>query len=238
MNSTGGNGNELITDCNTPTIYGVQDDSNFNPNYTLTTTNVCFMDYGIDVTGKQTLYFDCFDKLSNSLSEDINGSFMVTVMNGQVKQIDYPSQSSSGLLSLGNLKNEHVNVRVNLKKNITSCRSYGVFGLHHNVLEKALEQRHRPPVLQTVTANFPEALMQRQDRKYCAECHIRRILKIKVNGKAVSYDKVFGDLVSFDLQEGENTITVTSVPNGFYAGLALTIAGIALTVGYFFIERN
>ena len=28
-------------------------------------------------------------------------------------------------------------------------------------------------------------------------------LKIKVNGKAVSYDKVFGDLVSFDLQEGE-----------------------------------
>ena len=55
------------------------------PNYTLTTTSdVAYMDYSIDVTDKQTLYFDCFDKLSNSLSEDINGSFMVTV-NGQVK---------------------------------------------------------------------------------------------------------------------------------------------------------
>ena len=43
------------------------------------------MDYSIDVTDKQTLYFDCFDKLSNSLSEDINGSFMVTV-NGQVNR--------------------------------------------------------------------------------------------------------------------------------------------------------
>ena len=63
-------------------------------------------------------------------------------------------------------------------------------------------------------------------------------LKIKVNGKTVSYDKVFGDFVSFDLQEGENTITVTSVPKGFYAGLALTIAGIALTAGYFFIRKK
>lgn len=40
------------------------------------------------------------------------------------------------------------------------------------------------------------------------------------------------------MQEGENTITVTSVPNGFYAGLTLTIAGIALTVGYFFIRKK
>ena len=135
------------------------------------------MDYSIDVTDKQTLYFDCFDKLSNSLSEDINGSFMVTV-NGQVMQMDYPSQSSNGLLKLGEFENEHVNVRVTLKKDITSCRSYGVFGLHH------------------------------------------------------------GDLVSFDLEEGENTITVTSVPKGFYAGLALTIAGIALTAGYFFIRKK
>ena len=26
--------------------------------------NVAYMDYSIDVTDKQTLYFDCFDKLS------------------------------------------------------------------------------------------------------------------------------------------------------------------------------
>lgn len=233
----GGNGNELITDYEYSTIYGVQDDSNFNPNYTLTTTSdVAYMDYSIDVTDKQTLYFDCFDKLSNSLSEDINGSFMVTV-NGQVKQMDYPSQSSNGLLKLGEFENEHVNVRVTLKKDIISCRSYGVFGLHHNVLEKALEQAQTAGLTDS-DGKLSGSVNAKAGQKCVLQIPYQEGLKIKVNGKAVSYDKVFGDLVSFDLQEGENTITVTSVPKGFYAGLALTIAGIALTAGYFFIRKK
>ena len=233
----GGNGNELITDYEYSTIYGVQDDSNFKPNYTLTTTSdIAYMDYSIDVTDKQTLYFDCFDKLSNSLSEDINGSFMVTV-NGQVKQMDYPSQSSNGLLKLGEFENEHVNVRVTLKKDIISCRSYGVFGLHHNVLEKALEQAQTAGLTDS-DGKLSGSVNAKAGQKCVLQIPYQEGLKIKVNGKAVSYDKVFGDLVSFDLQEGENTITVTSVPKGFYAGLALTIAGIALTAGYFFIRKK
>ena len=233
----GGNGDELITDYEYTTIYGVQDDSNFKPNYTLNTTgDVAYMDYSIDVTDKQTLYFDCFDKLSNSLSEDINGSFMVTV-NGQVMQMDYPSQSSNGLLKLGEFENEHVNVRATLKKDITSCRSYGVFGLHHNVLEKALEQAQTAGLTDS-DGKLSGSVNAKAGQKCVLQIPYQEGLKIKVNGKAVSYDKVFGDLVSFDLQEGENTITVTSVPNGFYAGLILTIAGIALTVGYFFIRKK
>lgn len=233
----GGNGNELITDYEYSTIYGVQDDSNFNPNYTLTTTSdVAYMDYSIDVTDKQTLYFDCFDKLSNSLSEDINGSFMVTV-NGQVKQMDYPSQSSNGLLKLGEFEDEHVNVRVTLKKDIISCRSYGVFGLHHNVLEKALEQAQTAGLTDS-DGKLSGSVNAKAGQKCVLQIPYQEGLKIKVNGKAVSYDKVFGDLVSFDLQEGKNTITVTSVPKGFYAGLALTIAGIVLTAGYFFIRKK
>ena len=233
----GGKGDELITDYEYSTIYGVQDDSNFKPNYTLTTTSdVAYMDYSIDVTDKQTLYFDCFDKLSNSLSEDINGSFMVTV-NGQVKQMDYPSQSSNGLLKLGEFENEHVNVRVTLKKDIISCRSYGVFGLHHNVLEKALEQAQTAGLTDS-DGKLSGSVNAKAGQKCVLQIPYQEGLKIKVNGKAVSYDKVFGDLVSFDLQEGENTITVTSVPKGFYAGLALTIAGIALTAGYFFIRKK
>lgn len=112
------------------------------------------MDYSIDVTDKQTLYFDCFDKLSNSLSEDINGSFMVTV-NGQVKQMDYPSQSSNGLLKLGEFENEHVNVRVTLKKTSQAAVPMAFSGFTTMFLKRHLS-RHRPPVLQTVTASFQE----------------------------------------------------------------------------------
>ena len=233
----GGNGDELITDYEYDSIYGIQDDSMMSPSFTFnSSSDFSYMDYEIKVTDKQTLYFDCFDKLSNNLSESINGSFMVTV-NGRSIQTDYPSQSSNGLLKLGEFENEEVNVRVTLNKNITNCRSYGVFGLHHDVLQKALEQMNTAGLTDN-DGKLSGSVNAKAGQKCVLQIPYQEGLKIKVNGKSVSYNKVFGDLVCFDLQEGENNITVTNVPKGFYAGLALTILGVALTVGYFFIRKK
>lgn len=233
----GGNGDELITDYEYDSIYGIQDDSVMSPSFTFnSSSDFSYMDYEIKVTDKQTLYFDCFDKLSNNLSESINGSFMVTV-NGRSIQNDYPSQSSNGLLKLGEFENEEVNVRVTLNKNITNCRSYGVFGLHHDVLQKALEQMNTAGLTDN-DGKLSGSVNAKAGQKCVLQIPYQEGLKIKVNGKSVSYSKVFGDLVCFDLQEGENNITVTNVPKGFYAGLALTILGVALTVGYFFIRKK
>ena len=233
----GGNGDELITDYEYDSIYGIQDDSVMSPSFTFnSSSDFSYMDYEIKVTDKQTLYFDCFDKLSNNLSESINGSFMVTV-NGRSIQTDYPSQSSNGLLKLGEFENEEVNVRVTLNKNITNCRSYGVFGLHHDVLQKALEQVNTAGLTDN-DGKLSGSVNAKSGQKCVLQIPYQEGLKIKVNGESVSYSKVFGDLVCFDLQEGENSITVTNVPKGFYAGLALTILGVALTVGYFFIRKK
>lgn len=233
----GGNGDELITDYEYDSIYGIQDDSVMSPSFTFnSSSDFSYMDYEIKVTDKQTLYFDCFDKLSNNLSESINGSFMVTV-NGRSIQTDYPSQSSNGLLKLGEFENEEVNVRVTLNKNITNCRSYGVFGLHHDVLQKALEQVNTAGLTDN-DGKLSGSVNAKAGQKCVLQIPYQEGLKIKVNGESVSYSKVFGDLVCFDLQEGENSITVTNVPKGFYAGLALTILGVALTVGYFFIRKK
>ena len=233
----GGNGDELITDYEYDSIYGIQDDSVMSPSFTFnSSSDFSYMDYEIKVTDKQTLYFDCFDKLSNNLSESINGSFMVTV-NGRSIQTDYPSQSSNGLLKLGEFENEEVNVRVTLNKNITNCRSYGVFGLHHDVLQKALEQVNTAGLTDN-DGKLSGSVNAKAGQKCVLQIPYQEGLKIKVNGESVSYSKVFGDLVCFDLQEGENSITVTNVPKGFYAGLAMTILGVALTVGYFFIRKK
>ncbi|WP_443713225.1 YfhO family protein, partial [Ruminococcus sp.] len=224
----GGNGDELITDYEYDSIYGIQDDSVMSPSFTFnSSSDFSYMDYEIKVTDKQTLYFDCFDKLSNNLAESINGSFMVTV-NGRSIQTDYPSQSSNGLLKLGEFENEEVNVRVTLNKNITNCRSYGVFGLHHDVLQKALEQVNTAGLTDN-DGKLSGSVNAKAGQKCVLQIPYQDGLKIKVNGESVSYSKVFGDLVCFDLQEGENSITVTNVPKGFYAGLALPILGVALT---------
>ena len=57
-------------------------------------------------------------------------------------------------------------------------------------------------------------------------------ISVKVNGDKVEYSKCFGDFITFDLSEGENRIEITSTPNGFIAGLIITILGAGLIAVY------
>ena len=105
------------------------------------------------------------------------------------------------------------------------------------MLQKALEQVNTAGLTDN-DGKLSGSVNAKAGQKCVLQIPYQEGLKIKVNGESVSYSKVFADLVCFDLQEGKNSITVTNVPKGFYAGLALTILGVALTVGYFFIRKK
>lgn len=226
---------ELITDYDYDSITGIETPDLQSPYVFTKTGENAYIDYNINVTDKQTLYFDCFDKLSNNLTEEINNSFVITV-NGLSKQSDYPSQSSNGLIKLGEFENETVNIRISLKDSVT-CNSYGVFGLHHDVLQKAVDNA-KSVGLKDEDGKLTGSYTAEAGEKCVLQIPYQEGLKIKVNGESVEYSKVFGDLVAFDLQEGENDITVTSSPKGFYAGLLLTIVGVGLTAAYAVFRRK
>ena len=99
--------------------------------------------------GRQTLYFDCFDRLTNSLIEHINSSFSISV-NGKLIQADYPSQLNNGLLNLGTFENQTVSIEVEVLKEV-NAKSFGVAGLKEDVLQNAISK--------TQSANL------KQDRK-------------------------------------------------------------------------
>ncbi|POO88634.1 hypothetical protein C1H57_25015, partial [Clostridium sp. 2-1] len=65
--------------------------------------------------GTQTLYFDCFDRLSNSLIEPINSGFHVYV-NGLLVLQEYPTQPQNGLVDLGTFTDETVEIQVEVAK--------------------------------------------------------------------------------------------------------------------------
>lgn len=229
---------ELITDYQYTSAVGILDNSVPNtpqPYNFVKSGETGYFDYSIKVTDKQTLYFDCFDKLSNSLSEDINNSFSISV-NGLLKQSDYPSQSSNGLINLGEFENETVNIRITLKDNVV-CRSFGVFGLHQEVLNKALESAQTVGMVDN-GGKLTGSYTAKAGEKCVLAIPYQEGLKITINGESVEYSKVFGDLVSFDLKEGENDIVVTSSPKGFWGGLVLTIIGIGLTAVYIVFRKK
>ena len=193
--------------------------------------------YEIDVQGKQTLYFDCFDKLSNKLAEPEYSSCSVSV-NGELITDKYPSQLNNGILELGEFTDEHVSVTVETRKDL-SVRSFGVFGLNHQVLQRALRNS---------TGDSPEFRQEgnRLIGSVAAEAGQAILLPLPyqpeyqalVNGKKAEVYQVFDDIMAVPLQEGENLIEISIVPQGFWAGLILTIAGvILLIVSLFFAKR-
>lgn len=185
--------------------------------------------YQIKVDGRQSLYFDCFDQLSTNLTEPINNSFDV-IVNGITIQSEYPSSASNGLLKLGEFENESVMVTVRMNKKV-SCRSFGVFGLDLDKLSDAIDNT------KSLNLNVNDGKVS---GNYTAQSGEKCILfvpyqdnfTVKVNGKNTDYSKCFGDFITFDLNEGENSIEITSSPKGFAAGVIISVVGAMLIAAY------
>lgn len=179
--------------------------------------------YQCDVNGRQSLYFDCFDKLSTNLSEPINSSVMV-IVNGETKQSDYPSGSSNGLLKLGEFENEKVSVIIRFNKSLV-CRSFGVFGVDLDKLSNKI-QSVKTADLKADNGRISGECQAVSGEKCIVSVPYQDSFTVKVNGKKVGYEKCFGDFLCFALENGQNKIEITFTPKGFKVGLAVTLAGI------------
>lgn len=188
--------------------------------------------YTIQITDKQTLYFDCFQSLSTRLKEPEYASFSISV-NGQILDKSYPNQRSNGLMELGTFENETVSIELTLLKNV-SVKSFGVYGLHHNLLEEAV-------------ANAPAVEVSVQNRTLSASCEGSQGeylyvsvpydsgFEAYVNGQKTEIFRVNDTFMAIPLQEGTNQITLTFLPSGLKAGLLL--AGIGVLALIFFLWR-
>ena len=234
-NTIGEQNDALVTEYEPDTPGIAKADDNGIYNFKLTDKQQYTMTYTIEVKGRQALYFDCFDKTSNSLREKINDSFSVYVNYKQVES-SYPSQSSNGLVYLGEFNDEVVDVSIRVLKNC-KCSSFGVFSLDQDKLETA--------VAGAKTVDFKDN-NGTLTGKYTADegdsCLLSipysEDLKVQINGEAVQYQKVFDDMVLIKLKKGENNIRITSMPKGFLLGAVMSIMGVGLCVAYFFLRKK
>lgn len=200
-----------------------------------TGTSDSIIKYNIYAKGEQTLYFDCFDGLNNSLIELINGSFDVAV-NGVTIQSQYPSQSNNGILRLGTFEDENITIEIRLLKDISSS-SFGVYGLQRDVLKAAVKN------VDTVNMSSSGS---RITGTYTAKSNEYVYLSIpydkgftvKINGHKANYYKVYSDFIALKLNKGINQIIISYVPDGFNIGLELSIVGILTIIASVKIKKR
>ncbi|SEK42231.1 YfhO family protein [Ruminococcus albus] len=186
----------------------------------------------LDISGRQSIYFDAFDRPKVALGSEIDGSFDIMV-NGSMIKTGYPSGEFNGLLKLGEFENETVTITAKVKKD-TDLRSLGVTAIDTDKLYSAAEAaktvgftRKGGKLTGSINANAGQ---------YCLiNVPYTDGLRVRINGKSTPCIRVLGDLTAVELTDGENDITVTAMPKGFIAGLIMSIAGAALCILWHFV---
>jgi Predicted membrane protein len=187
--------------------------------------------YSIPVTDAETLYFDCFDRLSNRLTEPVNGSFQIYV-NGSMVQMNYPSQNNNALLNLGTFANRTVTVQAEVLKDVHAA-SFGVSGLHRNILQKAVGSAATAKLRQEGNSITGTAAANSDgDYLFLPLNYDGGGYTASVNGQTAPIVRVFDSMMAVRLVKGENQISVRYMPPGFVKGIWISVLGILLLIGY------
>lgn len=204
--------------------------------YEITTSgSSSYIEYTIEVKGTKTLYFDCFDAFSNSLSEKINSSFDIYV-NSKKLTSSFPKDTSNGLLKLGTFTNTTVNVKLKVLKKV-SARSFGVYALDDGVLDKAINDISTANL--EVDGNKVYGSYTAKENGYMfISIPYNPNYKCEVNGKKVTPIKAFGGFTALPITTGENSISLSYTSNMFYPSIIMMVLGIALAITVLIIMKK
>ncbi len=183
--------------------------------------------YSFSITDRQTLYFDCFDAYTTKTKEPIFGSFSVTV-NGKIVEASYPNAHESGFLNLGTFENQPVVISLTPLKS-GNCASFGVFGLHHDALNRISSHARTADITYDGRAYVGTFIAERDDCLLLTVPYLKGFTAT-VDGKHRDVEKTMDGFIRVPLQSGESAVRLTYSPPGLVLGIVLCILGIALLV--------
>ncbi len=191
--------------------------------------------YLIEVDDRETLYFDCFDRLSNDLVEHINGSFHISVNDTLIEE-NYPSQLNNGLITLGTFENEIVEVDIQVLQSVT-CGSFGVFGIDHTLLNSAIEQANTID-LQMNCRSISGTINADTEQTIFLSIPFDAGWTLKIDGKEAMLSQAFLGFSAFQLDAGEHSIELSYLPPGFALGFTLTLFALLLCLTVKILQKQ
>lgn len=184
--------------------------------------------YSVKIKDRQILYFDLFDRLSNSLSEDYYGAVKI-YLNGVCLTSDYPNQKNNGILTIGEFNNTTVDILVVFQKDV-SVRSFGIFGVDINILKGCADKLNSGSVCDLFSDGrrlHGQCYSENGDWLYMSVPYDNG-LKAFVNGKSRQLFKANGCFCAVKLEKGDNHIELKFMPYGMRTSLILLFIGLIL----------
>ena len=191
--------------------------------------------YQIEVDDRETLYFDCFDRLSNDLTEHINGSFHICV-NDTVIEENYPSQLNNGLITLGTFENEIVDIDIQVLQSVT-CGSFGIFGIDHTLLDSAIGQANTVD-LQMDQRNISGIVKGNTEQNIFLSIPFDAGWTLKIDGQEAPPSQAFLGFSTFTVPAGEHSIQLSYLPPGFALGFTLTLFALLLCLTVKILQKQ
>lgn len=204
--------------------------------YNLATPKCGYIDYSINVEGRQNLYLDCFRDISTKLSEPINNSFKVRV-NGLTVKTSYPSKYSNGILDLGIFEDETVNVSLCVQKN-SYAGSFGIFGINLNEMEQGINSIQPASVSINGDVISVDATAKDDDQILMLTIPHSDGFAVLVNGEKVKAEKILDTFMAIPLVKGQNSVTLTYTPCGMNYAIVIFLIGLILLIIFSVLLKN
>lgn len=185
--------------------------------------------YEIKCNSPETIYFDAFGENTNRLHEPINGAFTV-IVNEKILSEAYPSQDYNGIFELGTFENETVKIEIHLNKNVKSLTSFGVYGLKRDKLNTFTESLANADLYQAGNSIAGTAISTEPEQILFLSIPYSPEMQIEVNSSRIEPRIVLDCFLAIPLEDGENYIKITLVPQGIRFGATLSFIGAALLV--------
>lgn len=183
--------------------------------------------YKAKINGEKELYFDIFGNYSTALEESYFKSAEI-YCDGRLIASDYPKKRQNGILDLGTYSDKTVTVQVVLKKSFTA-ESFGVYTLDTAALADRVN--NTPTANITVDGN---KIRIKADGNNDNWVYIPFVydegFRAEINGRKARLYHAFDCFMAVELENGENEIVLTFIPEGFAPGIVICIIGILLLI--------
>ncbi|MBQ7064215.1 MAG: YfhO family protein [Firmicutes bacterium] len=195
------------------------------------------IEWEIEVTGEQHLYFDCFGgRYDIRLNEPENKSCEIWV-NERMMADSYPLQKVNGLYDLGVFRDRSVHIRVILRKDLSHAVSFGVYGLRDDLMRELCEEAEGAG-LQVEGNLIRTEVSAAEGAGLVIMLPYRDGYSARVNGREAAVKRAMGGFLMVELQQGDNVVEIRYMTPGLKTGLILGLAGLAAVLVWITLGRR
>ncbi len=186
--------------------------------------------FSIDVKGKKKLYLEVYHDLNNIENEKLFKLLKIYV-NGELIRDKFPDDMINGVVDLGVFENEQVNVNVVFTRTCT-LKAFQIGMLNLEMIDDFVKNYSLDYDIEFKDNNIHLNIdSEEKDKLLFIPVNYNKAYRAYNNGKKVEIVKVYNNYIGIKLNEGNNDINITFVPDGLKSSLIISIIFIITTIG-------